>query len=99
MAGDPNKTNVADDIKNAEDKGISEDSPAEGPNVVYMDDPKPDTGITSPHAGLLFNDGEGDVTFYDNSSNPGYSRSQKYDSVSDFENDYGYNGFYYVPVN
>jgi hypothetical protein len=97
MAGDPNKTNVADDIKNAEDKGISEDSPAEGPNVVYMDDPK-DGFDYNPHSGLLFNDGNGEVYFYQNSSKPGYATKEEYDSVEAFEKKYAYKNFYYVPV-
>jgi hypothetical protein len=64
-----------------------------------MDDSPPPLNY-NPHAGAIIVNDDESVDYYDSSSgNPDEEATHwEYDSVTDFEDDYGYNEFYYIGV-
>ena len=70
----------------------------EGVYVVFMNEGKKSTN--TPHAGLLFVNKNKSVAFFQSSSSLRNKQSAKeeYTSVNAFQNNYGYNKFYYQQV-
>lgn len=109
FAGDSDKKTVAEHIKNAKDNNIKKNSKKNAPElkkgdvyVVFMGDSY--KGYME-HCGIVRVGLDGTAYYTDNSSGNktkkqprGGVATSEYSSLQGFQNDYGYNSFYYEPI-
>ncbi len=91
---------VLDHITEMNATGQDFSVPGQGANVVFMGDGHNNLTRGHEHAGLLILNSDNSIDYYDNSrNNPGQRPSYThYDSIEAFQNDYGYDTFYYQPI-
>ena len=91
---------VAQHISELQQSGFDYSTPSSDANVVFMGDGHNSQTAGHEHAGLLFMEGDGSVSFYHASSNnPNqYNTKETYSSVEAFESDFGYDSFYYQGI-
>ncbi|MCR4736290.1 MAG: hypothetical protein K5829_14940 [Treponema sp.] len=92
---------VAKHISDMNKSGKDYSSPTSNANVVFMGDGNNANTRGHEHAGLLFMENDGSVSFYHASSNnPNqYNIKETYPSLNAFEKDFGYDSFYYQGIN
>ena len=91
---------VVEHISELKKTGNDYSSPMSDANIVFMGDGHNEITKNHEHAGMLFIENDGSVSFYHASSyNPGqYNIKETYPNIEAFEKDFGYDSFYYQSI-